>query len=772
MHLSLLAALAAAWAPTIQAKPLDVNGDSVRILRDAYGVPHIFASTLEGLFHGAGYAIAQDRLWQMERNRRAALGELAEIYGKDALEQDTTARTSGYTEAERLAQFSRLSERHREAFEAYEAGVNQWMTEAEEAGALPKEFQQFGVKPRPWRVTDSVALAQMMSQRFGAFGEGELRNLMLFTYLKGKLKDRAVEAVNDIAWLDDPQSPATIPRGELAANAPRPAQAVAPEVTRAHLEMLPKLTIFDLLGVVEAVAFVPQIEFAERHGLYTRFGSYAVAVDAHHSATGSGLLLGAPQMGWSTPQIAHEIHLSGAGIEVVGMGFPGIPGVLIGYTPDIAWTTTSGLGDTADVFVEEIDPEDPGRYMRGGKSVLFETRIETIRVKGEDPVEITVRRSVHGPVVKTIRGHWAFARRASYWDRELENLDGFFGFYSAKSLEEFGAACGKIVTSHNFLAVTKDGEIGFWHTGLYPVRSPKLDPRFPVPGNGDYEWKGYVPFKDLPKCLRPRRGWLANWNNKPAEWFANSDTPVWGAIQHCKHIEDYVSPRALIDPDDLRELVREIATYQMDREYFLPLLLRAASGKELPTDEAQALRLLRSWDGHERDESAAAAIFRAFMYHLREETPLSTLGNFGADANFHQVAQASYLWHVLGDSPLKPSLDYLAGRSRDEVLLAALKRAVEELTKKHGDDLSAVPFRAGRMDLDPVPDVPYSNRGTYIMICEMARPYVRAESVLCPGQSEDPASPHYADQRDLASWWMYKPVLWRPEELEPTGSSR
>jgi len=736
-----------------QQQTISVDGEPVRISRDAYGVPHIYANSTRGLYYGAGYAIAQDRLWQMERNRRAATGELAEIYGKDAVASDTSARTDGYTQDELNGQFKKMGKEQQTATQAYADGVNGWIADA--GDKTPKEFEQFGISPHQWGPTDCIALAAMMSRRFGAFGEGELRNYTAYTYLQTKLKDKAIDAIDDAAWINDPESPTTIPPEE---GGPKPPTGPSRAITEAHLKLLPKIGLLELMAAVDDFAMVPQIEFAMGHGLYTRFGSYALAVDKAHSSTGHALLLGAPQMGWSTPQIAHEIHISGAGVDVIGMGFPGIPGVLIGHNEWLAWTTTSGLGDGADVFLEKIDPTDPEKYVYRGDSLPFETRKETILVRGGAPVEITVRRTVHGPVIKSIGKKWAFARKSAYWDREVESFQAFMDFARAKTLKDFEKACAKVVGSHNFLAATQDGQIGYWYTGLYPIRSPKLDPRLPVPGTGEYEWTGIVPFSNLPKCINPKRGWMGNWNNKPAAWYLNSDTPVWGAVFRYKRIEDLFKAKKLISPDEIRRMVSDIATYQSDADFFTTPLFFAAKGRNLPPSEAQALRILSAWDNREMDGSAAAAIFQAYMRELRKEALMPVLGNFGSDVSFFQIAQPSYLWHVLGKSSAKLNLDYLQGRTKEEVMLAAFSKAVAGIVKTLGPDVSDVSYKAGRMNLAPIPDVPYTNRGTYIMIVELENPALRAESVLCPGQSEDPLSPHYSDQRDLASWWSYKPL--------------
>ena len=156
----------AVWSQP-QAVELSVRGDTVRITRDSYGVPTVQASTQYGLLYGNGYAIAQDRLWQMELYRRQARGEMAEVMGSRALEQDKAARTEGYTDAELQAQIDRLPRELQDALDAFAAGINAWMQEAQRTGKLPRQYAENGIEPRPWRPTDTVAIAVMMLRRFG-----------------------------------------------------------------------------------------------------------------------------------------------------------------------------------------------------------------------------------------------------------------------------------------------------------------------------------------------------------------------------------------------------------------------------------------------------------------------------------------------------------------------------------------------------------------------------------------------------------------------------
>jgi len=284
--------------------------------------------------------------------------------------------------------------------------------------------------------------------------------------------------------------------------------------------------------------FGPQaLEERRALGLPYKFGSYAWVVSPQRSASGNALLLGGPQMGFATPQIAHEIHLMAPGLNVVGMGFAGIPGVLIGHNERLAWTTTSGLGDAIDVFAERLHPEDKHRYLHNGKWREMECSREVIAVKGAEPVTYETWRTLHGPVVEWDEGAGvAYTWCATFAGRELETLVAILDFGRAQDVEAFRQAARNVTTSHNFLCATVEGDIGFWYCGRYPKRAPPADHRLPVPGTGEYDWQGMWAFEEQPQVVNPSQGFLANWNNKPAIWWDCSDTPAWGAVHRVQEI--------------------------------------------------------------------------------------------------------------------------------------------------------------------------------------------------------------------------------------------
>jgi len=502
----------------------------------------------------------------------------------------------------------------------------------------------------------------------------------------------------------------------------------------------------------------------------TRWGSYCMAVAAQKSATGNAMLVGGPQMGFRTPQIAHEVHLKTDEINVIGMGFPGIPGVLIGHNAHLAWSTTTGVNDQTDIFVETLHPTDSTRYRFKGEWRTMEERTEIIAVKGSEPVKITCYRTVHGPVIQLDeKNRKAYARKASYWNRELETFQAIAAMARARNVHEFGKACALIPTSHNWFCATQDGDIGFWFCGLSPIRAAGIDPRLPTPGDGDHEWLGFLPFEQMPHIINPKQGFLANWNNKPAIWWDNQDTPVWGEVFHNGRIAQLLSAKRSVAPEDLRNILLDIGTYDYTAHVLLPMLQSAIADanrkRTVPMSDTvrSASNYLLSWDCHAAEGSVAKTIFDAWLEEVREDLFGKPFGfiKIQGQGLFNQAMQPSLIAHVLKGkrSSVPVQYDYLRGRQPNAVMVEALSRAVEKLQKQKGDDMALWRYSRGMINFSPLPSIPSTDRGTYIQIVECSKPRVRGVNILPPGQSELLDSTHFGDQRELAGWFFFKDML-------------
>ena len=756
-------AMLAAPAAAATRETLTVDGQQAVIVRDDFGVPQIIAPSMRALFFANGWAVAEDRLLQIEKYRRGARGTAAAVLGDKFIEQDKSVRLTGYTEQELQAQVDALAQEYRDFAQAYADGVNAYYAKARDAGTLPQEFklaQMFGIQWEPFKPTDTAAIGAMMARRFGSGGGTELMVAATWEKLKARYGEGARAILDDVAWTNDPAAPVTIPPGEGKGS------MVFGQAGRGNVERLAGLLDPQVMQAAYDVVNWGKPEWRAALGLPSKVGSYCVTVSPRRSASGCAMLLGGPQMGFSVPQIAHEVHLMGPGLNVMGMGFAGVPGVLIGINEHLAWTTTSADADVEDVFVEKLNPATQHQYWHKGAWRDMERRVERIEVRGGKPVELEVFRTVHGPVVKWDKEKGvAYAQAMNYWGREVETLRAIAGFWRARSAAEFGRAAAHITTTHNFFCATQNGDIGFWYCCKFPVRTGKIDRRFPVPGTGEYDWKGDVPFEKMPHIVNPKQGYLANWNNKPAAWWEPGDASGWGAMFRLSSIMRAVERRPVHTFTEFADLQKDYGRRVYFADSFLPYIFKAATRTGAWKDArlGAALRQLQAWDRYLTDMSAPAAIFTTWLEQAKKAIFADEFGDLYGElfGGTLQERGASVLLRVFQGKkaalPLKH--DYLKGQNLDAVIMKALRQALGDLSNKYGTSQMNRWFeRDEKIDFEGLGWIPWYSRGTYIQVVECSRPDIFGVNILAPGQSEDPKSPHYGDQRELAGYWMFKPM--------------
>jgi penicillin G amidase len=763
---------------------LDVGGEQVRIYRDAFGVPHIFAESDPALFEAYGYTVAQDRLWQLELNRRAARGRLAEILGPGGLASDRFVRTTGYTDAELDAQFNRLSAEERNQFSAYAAGINRYINEvvaADPIGKLPFEFHALGIFPAQWTIRDSVAFGVFMTRRFGEIGGREITNASVLSSLiaaHGQTDGFAI--FNDARWINDPDSPTTVPTSGAFGRRQKPSFDPA--------------QLSGASGATSEASAGEARDVWESNGIVSRLGSYAWAVSPARSAEGAAMLYGGPQMGFSAPEVLHEVQLKdGDDLNVAGMAFAGVPLVLIGRNDHIAWTSTTGIGDNLDHYAETLCNGGAG-YVFNGACTPFESRTETINVRGGAPVNLTVLRSVHGPVVAT-SGGVAFTQKRAHWQRELEATSPFLEFDRARNIGQFERALQGIPTSHNFLYADKSGNIGYWQAGQVPIRPAGFDTRLPLPGDGSAEWPGgNLP---IPSSINPEQGYLANWNNKPSVDFDNPDSSIFGKQFRLHDIDDRLRSGP-ISLEDMRDIPRDIARVKgLGREarFLKPYLLDALDAVPPSHPVAPAAKaVLEAWDGNafanavtSTNLEAGEVLFTAWLSGMPPAAPGMLRKTF-ADELGGVVGEASsnMLIHVLDDalgggSGVPPSRDYFNGADPNAVISAAFDEAVAALAASQGANPSAWTGPRGTTNFNHpivgnVGSIPQSNRATYAQIAVLSKPQATAENIFTLGQSGfirlvPPGSfafdPHFRDLLPIYRNFDYKPMpLFRNPQLQ------
>ncbi len=735
------------------------------IERDSYGVPHIYASTWEDALYYAGYSVAEDRLWQMENSRRVARGAMAEVFGKSAEAADRDALRFGYTDAELQAQFDSLSARVKKAFESYARGVNAYIADARANRLLPDEYARNGFAPAPWTVLDSSAIAVRLFQLFGRRDPGELQNLALYLYLQTQpAKDRVLDVLDDFLWQNDPASPTTVgPQDDPHAASPPKPPKLSRDITERHLASLPRVGLMEILPALRISQAESRTRLAMGVGAPFRAGSYAIVVGKGRSATGTPILLSAPQMGFFSPAIIHEMSIVGPGISVSGMDVPGVPLVAIGHTQHMAWGLTTGAADSDDIYFFKAD--GPDGYLFGSERRKVSIERRTLRVKGEAD-QVVERRSTHlGPVVLESRSTGTlFARRSGSHMSELRSIEALFSLLDARSANDLERPFSLASVNFNFFYAFVGGDIGWRYLGSIPDRAEGFDPRFPLPGVPEAMWKGFVPYSKMPRVANPKNGLVVNWNNKPAAWWPNGDAPVWGRVSRVEALQRFTD-KGRIGIADVESAAWSIARIDPapalgagSWPHFAPHVRRALAGAAMSAIETDAAAYLASYDGRALDGSQGASIYQMLIAALREELFLPTTGNFLSPSVFALAASPSVMLNALEG---RTSIAYLKGRSAEDAIRAAFRKAVQRLEQSRGGDPGMWGFAAGGIAVPNQPPIPYSNRGSYIQIVEL-RATPRGRNVLTPGVAERGA--HSFDQVHLARGWQYKPMHMRPFE--------
>ena len=778
------------------------NRKGITIIRDDYGVPHVFAKTKEGLGFGAGYAMAQDRLWQADIYRRSAFGNLAE-FGLATIDQDYETRKLGYSREELKEIFDKWepinpNAKLKEMNLAYIDGINYYITEALTAlsmgdpSLVPVEYLAYGLPLEPFSIEDSVVITVMMAWRFGGTGGNELSYFAALQALQAAHGETEGWLMfNDLYPQQDPGAEVTIPgTGCKFSNS---------KISNPMMELPGNFgTLYNEYQQIQ----MGQTQLFESLGIPTKFGSNAWVVHPKKTITCNAMELGGPQMGHSIPQIVLEMGLHGAGIDAVGMMMPQSPSILIGVSKDGAWTSTTGGSDVMDTYIESLNPTDHTQYLYNGEFIDMEVRTETFYSPFEPTREIEIYRTVHGPILFIDEvNHLAFSIKAPYYKNEMAAEEGWSLFQQARNVWDMQEAVKTIQPNHNFLWADRHGRVGYWHAGTFPIKPETgmggrpIDDRLPLNGTGEEEWVGLTGFNEMPKCIDPKQGFLANWNNKPiADWpYGEAD---WGEGHRVKRIQDLLASDDKISFEDMNRINMDAGYNHIAAMSFLDDLIEAASASMDPDIQA-ALPYLEGWNLHYNDvlnpswpdptatyDDPGLTIFERWYRNIDNEV-------FDDDIPSGASAGSSTLIHVFDgvDSKLPLSYDYLNGEEKYEVINRVLKEAIIHLQSIFGPDMSTwlTPIQTVTFSAQgalPAPTMHGMNRGTYNQIAEMIKgrgwnrwwkPAPHAVNVIPPGQSGfvnymGVPSPHAYDQLALYETWTYKPMryyfwdIWKVRE--------
>ncbi|WCM25045.1 penicillin acylase family protein [Sphingomonas sp. QA11] len=672
---ALLAALFLAPAVDAQRQPVNTDGaeQKVTIYRDAKGVPHVFARTSAEIMFGAGYVEAQDRLAAMELARRGATGRRAEVLGKTAIESDKTARDRQLSSAELMRMYRAIPVEHQQMIQAFVDGVNRAIAEvnADPEQKMPLEFIRWGIKPTPWSLIDYLAYIASVPNGRDSY---ELQNLQFLNAMTSRYGEKIGRQIfDDVVPISDPDSPTAIPKGEDLAP-PRPIPVATPLPLQAGAVDLRSL---------RHIATVPS-ELPKE-------ASRCLVVGPKKSASGHVLMMEATADG-------PEIHLNGGGFDSAGFSSSGWGPPFMGRGVQHGWLLTSGVAQANTIFAERLNPANRYQYWFKGAWQTMEHRIETILVKGGEPITYEVARTIHGPVVNWDAEHGvAYSHRFGLRGKELDSWVGIVEMARAKSLSDFETkGVDRVGWNLGICYGGEDGQIAFWEAGNLPKLAPGADPRLPTPGTGEYEWTGFLTPQERPHMLNPRQGYIHSWNSKATSWSMEGNDARIGATFRTWLGNQLAASNNAITLLDMREFNRKIfnAMGAQDRTqttpaFFVPYIRAAIAASDDP-EVKQAGELMLSYNGLYEDldadhqyDNPGLTLFRAWLNVAPGIVFGKDIDNWWSkvDEGRYLRYQTSLLLRAFqGDKAGAPLVfDYFHGRDRNAVLIETIKATVGQV---------------------------------------------------------------------------------------------
>jgi penicillin amidase len=769
--LFLLLASACARSPDAQDTDTSLSQPgqdrAVRVIRDNYGTPHIYAEEIYGLYFGYGYAIAQDRLFQMEMARRSTQGTVAEVLGPDYLDYDKNVRQL-FDPMSIHRQLEKLNEKDHGVFGGYAAGMNAWLAEIRKApdDLTPKQFIDLDFSPSDWTAYDvAMIFIGTMNNRYGDFNT-ELDNAAILHALAEQHGEAGARKLFDLLnprFTDN--APTTIPEDDWSRPAPdvlASAAVVGTPVPRSRVVLGSRVT----------------------SGMSNCF---VLGKDKVSGA--SSILVNGPQFGWFNPSYVYSIGMHGAGIDVVGNSPFGYPMVMFGHNATIAWGSTWGASDIVDIYAEQLNPDDPSEYFYNDEYINLIHRVERVPVRGSEDVDHDVYRSVHGPIIKSEPDTGVVYAKHRAWDgRELETLLAWLYATWAADFEEWKAQAEKSAINVNMYFADVDGNIGYFHGGQFPQRAAGHDNRFPATGDGSMEWQGRQSVDIAnPHVLNPVSGFLANWNNKPGHGVLNPDFFFfsWSAADRVEVLHRELSSKEKFTDDDAWAIIESSSYADVFAPYFLPLIDDASRQVDDP-QLREANAILQNWNRRSRDDDtdgyyddAATAIFRTFMGNFVKRVLEDDLGSVypyfaatgyptadaptGAGTNIQTGVKA-----IVEALEGRADFDVFNGESPERVATEALRESLMQLYERKGQPISELrlpiaqrPFstnnflgipQAGEAELMIAPIE--QNRGTENNMIVMERDAIVGYEVTPPGQNafmhpSGEKNRHYDDQFEM-----------------------
>jgi penicillin amidase len=717
--------------------------EPVEVIRDRWGIAHIYAKNQADLFFAQGFVAAQDRLFQIDLWRRQGAGEMAEVFGPDYFAVDRFARLMKYR-GDMEAEWTSYSPDTKEIATSFTSGINACIDQI--GDKLPIEFQILGFKPKKWKPAD------VLGRMSGIYMSQNFRNEIMRAQLI------AAVGIEKARWM----APVDPPRDYIS------------PLNVEELKAISKSILADYEAATKALSFTP-----------SKTESNNWVVSGARSTSGKPLLASDPHRAIALPSLRYLVHLNAPGWNVIGAGEPGLPGVAIGHNEHIAWGFTIVGVDQADFYVEETNPLIPHEYKVNGKWVPMDGVRETIAVKGEKDRTVDLHFTRHGPVLyRDANRNRAYALEWVGSDPGGAAYLGSLAVGRAKNQKEFLEALKSWhVPGLNFVYADVEGNTGWIAAAQIPIR-PKHDGLLPVPGDGGFEWNGYLKVQQYPQSFNPKSGWLATANhNIIPEGYTRQIGYEFAPPYRFQRIRDVLKSNEKCSLDDFRALQHD--------ETSLPALSLCSSLRTLDsTDKRFPIwrDVLTKWDGKLSVDSVPATLFEFWLKDMQEAFTAMHLTK-EQKKEFGALVTLPVLERAVNDA----DRNWFKLVARDQFMRITLLTAIGKLEatpRKKWGEFHQVTFRHPLSTLEPNiakafnigpferggdANTPNNTRfndkfeqihgASYRHLIDLAD-WDKAIATSTPGQSGQPGSPHYSD---LAPMWAkaeYFPLNFSREKVD------
>ena len=768
--------------------------ERARVVRDPWGVPHIQAQNPQDAYFTLGFVTAQDRLFQMELQRRLAKGELAEILGPDLVKVDKMFRSLllRHRAQEMLDTGKAGGQGALTLLDAFLGGINHFIN----TQPLPVEFTLLGFTPAPFTRLDTLSVIGYMAY---SFADGIKRDA-LYTILSESLTPRDLSMVFPRYDLDNRF---TIMEGDKWVKAPPNPLGLNPspapgkkQFTNLFLALNP---VFDM-----AETIVPPF-----------IGSNSWVMAPSRSENGHALLANDPHIGIANPGVWYEVHMNYPGYENYGYHLPLIPFPLLAHNREKAWGLTMFENDDLDLYAETIHPEDPRRVKYKNAWAPVTTMEEKIKVKGHMDANLRIRITPHGPIISDfIQGYSGQPVSASWVYLKEDNpvLDVLHEMALAKTPASFGRAVSKLTAPGlNISYIDAKGNIAWWAAGRVPIRPGGASGLEIMDGaSGKHEWQGYLPFEKNPQLVNPPGGMIITANNLPT---LNPIEPAgiltgyFRSSDRAARIHTLLSQREKWTLEEMKQIQTDVhlqGGFPMSKQILGQLARRE---KELTPLEKQAFKRLEDWDGNMGEDTIGGSIFQFTTYHVLKQTLAPHMAPEHLNTYVDLVDSWSFLKRMLKVDfpPIQGKSAKGAPMEKEELILAGFKEAVKELAKRQGPieswtwgNIHTVEYvhPIGRkkplnhiFNIGPFP-CPGASKVVNKMSAKKAKqdykvaslPSTRrlvdcnavdaSVSIIPTGNSGNFLSPYYDNQAESYLHGEYRPMLYTREQIRQNSAHR